>query len=477
MVSVSRWCRVLKPDTVADAGMSSSQTRHHKQLSERPCADRVHAIFGVVIFLVCMSLLYQTARYLLLTALTIALVGSVGFYTLIHHKIRHEVDEILVSQVEQTQKRLQHQPFANYADWDDNPHIEPGGQPGRPRFSDVVLPDSMGNDEPIQFRQLLTTIVVHGQSYRVRVRQPYYEFNELAREMSAGIIIGFLMLMALSVLVGLGLAQRLWRPFYETINQLEAFRLDSSTSAAFPTSRVREFGLLSRSLDTLTQKIRQQFLLQKQFTENASHELQTPLAIASAELDFVLQSDHLTEADYSHLQQTTDALARLSQLNRSLLLLTQVENDQFITSEPLDISQLLTQYLHEFEPFFTHKQLTVTQAIAPGVKLVINPQLAGVLLTNLLKNTARHCPVGGQVFISLTSQWLTIQNSGQPLPFEPTELFHRFVKDPARPDSIGLGLALVKQICDRYGLPLTYHYDTVQQLHSFQIGLDRHAQP
>lgn len=418
-----------------------------------------------------MSLRYQTARYLLLTALVIALVGSIGFYTLIHHKIRHEVDEILGSQVEQAQKRLQHQPFTHYADWDDNPHIEPSRQLGRPRFSDIILPDSLGNNEPIQFRQLQTTVTANGQFYLIRVRQPYYEFNELAQEMSVGIILGLLLLMALSVLVGLGLAQRLWRPFYATINQLGTFRLDSTASPPFPPSRVREFNLLSRSLDTLTKKLRQQFLLQKQFTENASHELQTPLAIAAAELDFVLQSEHLSEADYRHLQQTTDALARLSQLNRSLLLLTQVENDQYMTSELLSISNLLTQYAHEFEPFFTHKQLHVVQSITSDVRLSINRQLVGVLLTNLLKNAARHTPIGGQVSISLTPHTLTIQNSGQPLPFPATELFHRFVKDPARSDSIGLGLALVRQICDRYGLPLTHQYDTARQLHSFQIEL------
>ena len=418
-----------------------------------------------------MSLRYQTARYLFLTALAIALVGSIGFYTIIHHKIRHEVDEILVSQVEQAQKRLQHQPFVQYADWDDNPHIEPASRSERPSFTDITLPDSTENHEPIQFRQLQTTVKANGQLYQIRVRQPYYEFNELAREISLGIIFGFLGLMALSVLVGLGFAQRLWRPFYATINQLGTFRLDSPANAAFPQSSVQEFDLLSRSLDTLTQKIRQQFLLQKQFTENASHELQTPLAIAAAELDFVLQSKHLSEDDYFHLQQTTDALARLSQLNRSLLLLTQVENDQFMTSEDINISDLLGQYVHEFEPFFTHKQLIVAESITPDVRLSINRQLVGVLLTNLLKNAARHSPVGGQVTISLTPQTLLIQNSGSPLPFPATELFHRFVKDPARSDSIGLGLALVKQISDRYGLPLRYHYDTARQRHYFQLGL------
>ena len=416
-----------------------------------------------------MSLLSQTARYLLLTAFAIALIGSVGFYTLIHWKIRHEVDEILVSQVEQTGRRLQHQSLSQVADWDDNPRVERVQTPIKPEFRDVILADSLNNNAPIPVRQLRATVSANGQTYLVTVLQPYYEFNELAREISAGIIIGFLVLMALSVAVGLGLARRLWRPFYATIDQLSGVRLDTGTEPVFPESQIREFGLLSRSLGELTQKLRRQFSLQKQFTENASHELQTPLAVASAELDMLLQSDHLTETDHLHLQQATDALGRLSQLNRSLLLLTQVENNQFANDEVLDLSTMVAHYVVDYEPFFEHKHMVVKQAISPDVSLRMNRQLAEVLVTNLLKNVVRHGQTGGFVSITLITNRLMIHNTGEPLPFSDSQLFNRFVKDPARPDSIGLGLALVKQIADRYGLRLHYEYNTAQRNHLFRL--------
>ncbi|MBD2757842.1 sensor histidine kinase [Spirosoma validum] len=422
-----------------------------------------------------MSLLNQTARYLLLTALVIALVGSVGFYVLIHRTIQREVDEILTSQLEQTSQRLKQQlPGARLlSDGDDNPHIEriTGRLPAHLGFIYVSAPDPLDRTNMVSIRQLRSTVEADGQTYLVTVSQPYYEFDELSRIMSAGVIFGFLLLMALSVLVGLGLARRLWRPFYGTIDQLRDFRLDTGVEPKFPDSRIREFSLLSRSLSELTQKIRQQFSLQKQFTENASHELQTPLAVASAELDFLLQSEQLTETDHAHLQRATDALIRLSQLNRSLLLLTQVENDQFSTDEMLNLSALLNQYVDEYEPFFQHKHLVITRVIAPDVSLRMNRQLASVLLTNLLKNASRHGTSGGFVRIELVTDTLTIQNTGNPLPFADNQLFNRFVKDPARPDSTGLGLALVKQICDRYGLPLTYQYDSERYVHSFQIKL------
>ncbi|MBN8822215.1 MULTISPECIES: HAMP domain-containing sensor histidine kinase [unclassified Spirosoma] len=420
-----------------------------------------------------MSLLGQTARYLLLSAFVVALIGSVGFYILIHRTIQREVDEILMNQVEQVRHQLRGlAPNAFLrADWDDNPHIEriSSAKPTGPVFSDLTLPNPLDSAEFSPVRQVKTIVTEHGETYQITVRQAYYEFNELARIISVGVIWSFLLLMGFSVLIGLGLSRRLWRPFYTTIQQLGQFQLEQATNPLFPDSRIREFDLLSQSLQTLTQNVRKQFFLQKQFTENASHELQTPLAIALTELDTLMQSDNLREADHLHLQRATDALSRLSQLNRSLLLLTQVENDQYSAIEPLNISQLTNQYTDEYAPFFEHKGMTVERAIRPDVELPMNPQLAGVLLNNLFKNAVRHGAPNGQVRVELTDHTLRIQNTGEPLPFADSLIFNRFVKNPARPDSTGLGLALVKQICDRYKLELHYAYDASTTFHGFQI--------
>ncbi|AUD06903.1 sensor histidine kinase [Spirosoma pollinicola] len=420
-----------------------------------------------------MSLLGQTARYLLMTAFLITLIGSVGFYTLIHWKIRYEVDEILSAQVKQTALRLQKKPTSLFFDWDNNPQIKRVRTSIRPKFSDIIVLDSLDTNKPIPVRQLRQTVSVNGQIYLITIQQPYFEFDELSRQMSVGVIFGFLILMGLSVAIGVSLSRRLWSPFYATINRLGGVRLDGGPEPTFPQSGIREFGLLNRSLSELTQNLRRQFLLQKQFTENASHELQTPLAVASAELDFLLQSNHLTENDYAHLQRATDALERLSQLNRSLLLLIQVENNQFANDDAVEISELLNQYSDEYEPFFQHKNMALNRAITPNIDLRMNHQLAGVLIANLLKNAIRHGKTGGCVGIELTPEKLTICNTGDPLPFAANQLFNRFVKNPARPDSIGLGLALVRQICDRYGLPITYQYNIEKGIHEFRVGLGR----
>lgn len=420
-----------------------------------------------------MSLLSQTARYLLLSALALALLGSVGFYVLIHRTIRHEVDEMLDHDVRRVAQQLrQLPPSAPIAPaLGSSLRITASPSPRPPAYTDRELPNPLRPEQPIPFRQLQQTEFVHGRWYTIQLQQPYDEFDELTRIMSAGVILGFLLLMCASVVLGLGLSRRLWRPFHATIAQLGAFRLDQPTELALPTSRVQEFNLLNQSLGELTRKLRRQFLLQKQFTENASHELQTPLAIASAELDMLMQSERLAEPDWQHLQRATDALGRLNQLNRSLLLLTQVENQQFADAEALNLSDLLPALLADYAVFFQHRQLTVSQSLTPGVLLRINRQLLGVLLTNLLKNAARHSTEGGQVRVVLTPDYLLVSNSGEPLPFAEERLFGRFVKHPARPDSTGLGLALVRQIAQRYALPVGYRYDHSARTHTFTLGL------
>ncbi|QJD81136.1 sensor histidine kinase [Spirosoma rhododendri] len=422
-----------------------------------------------------MSLLGQTARYLLLSALVIAALGSVGFYVLIHRQIQHEVDEILANRVEHVRLQLG-RPTDSAATRQltaptSNPRTERVALPEKTRFSDAVQIDSLDGNRRIDIRQLEKTVTVDGQHYRVTTYEPYFEFNELTRELSGVVILAFLLLMGLSVGVGLGLARRLWRPFHATVDQLPAVQFDTGIQPVFPISSVREFNLLSRSLTDLTRKLRRQFLLQKQFTENASHELQTPLAVAAAELDHLMQSEHLNATDHRHLQQVSSALNRMSQLSRSLLLLTQVENNQFADADTVDLSALLHQFLGEYEPFFTHKNIALTSCISPGVLLSINRQLATILLTNLLKNAVRHGESDGRVQLALTPDLLTISNTGAPLPFADSLLFTRFVRNPARPDSTGLGLALIRQIADRYQLPLAYQYDPTDRMHTFRLGL------
>lgn len=419
-----------------------------------------------------MKLLAKTSLYLLLAALPVAIGGAFLFYSLIHRAILQEVDELLVSQLRQTEQQMQQRPPMPGAvgDWDNNPQIEakPSAFRLQPTFSDTTEID-LREQEPVSVRLLRASVRAGGATYQVTIRQAYAEFDEIARALSVGVIVCFLSLVG--VLLGLDvlIARRVWQPFYQIIDQLRSYRLDGTETAPFPTSQVPEFALLSQSLHEMTHNLRQQYQLQKQFTENASHEMQTPLAIASAELELLSQSAQLSETNWERMQRATDAIRRLSQQNRSLLLLARIENKQFGQRQPVDLSQLVHKLLSIYADFAVHKNLRFDSELSPDCLIDLNPQLAEVLLTNLIKNTIRHSRRASRIRVELTSLYFRITNSGDPLPFPAEHLFERFRRNPAQSDSTGLGLALVKQIADAYAMPLTHAYDSVKQTHTFTV--------
>lgn len=280
----------------------------------------------------------------------------------------------------------------------------------------------------------------------------------------------------LLLLLGLGLINRrmtrqLWQPFTDALHRIQQFRLETDPAPRWPPTLVAEFGELHQALTMLINRNQAVYSSQKQFTENASHEMQTPLAIISAELEMLFQTDDLPEAHLGYVQRATEAAQRLAQINKALLLLTQIENQQFTDAQPVNIGTLVSRMLDANADFIEHKQLTLTyqQTGSPAVQM--NPQLAEVLLGNLVRNAIRHTPAGGRLICLVTPESVQVVNTGEPLPFPPESLFDRFVKNPALPEATGLGLAIARQIAHRYGLTLTYSYDTQQQAHQFTLGL------
>lgn len=421
-----------------------------------------------------MSLFARTALNLIVGALLMAGIGAVGLRYFIHWQIRREVG----AQLRHDWRRL-----AVHLDQLPNPLAESSGLMHnwqavpvastltlRPTFSDTTEQDPI-TGEPILVGLLKQTATVGGRHYLFTLRQPYEEFDEIAENVTASVVVCFLGLVLLLVLIELALYRRIWRPFYTILDQLRSYHLDQSGASPFRTGAIREFNRLSDSLNQMAGSLRQQYYLQKQFTENAAHELQTPLTIAMTELEQLEQSERLSEADWDHLDRASQALTRLTNLSRALLLLTKIETRQYSEAEPVDLARLLHQLIDTYEDFARHRNMRLESQIATDVVVQMNRQLAEVMLANLLKNAIRHGEPGQPIRVSLSRQQLSFVNAGDPLPFPPTQLFERFVKNAAKPDSTGLGLALVKQIADRYNLHVHYTYHEPDHSHRFEIDL------
>ncbi len=238
---------------------------------------------------------------------------------------------------------------------------------------------------------------------------------------------------------------------------MAGFKLGQKEPVHFSATAIDEFALMNNILTKVTGKVQQDYLLLKEWTENAAHELQTPLAIIRSQLDILVQDEHLSEQQSKAVQGADRSLERLSKLNRSLLLLAKIENQQFANTCPVDLTAKLEEKLVHFSELWEGKQLTITTHLQP-LKLTMSPELADVLLNNLLGNAFRHNDTKGTLDIVLDGQQLQVSNTGRREALQQDQLFTRFYKPVSSFDSNGLGLSLIKQICDVSGYTIKYQY-------------------
>jgi signal transduction histidine kinase len=232
-------------------------------------------------------------------------------------------------------------------------------------------------------------------------------------------------------------------------------------------SKVDEFNELNTSVIKMADRVTNEFNSLKSFTENASHEMQTPLAVINSKLDLLIQ--HSNESQAEQLQAIYDSVSRLNKLNRTLLLLTKIDNRLYPMAEEITIKKLLEQKLQQLEDLIQSREITVTTHLE-NVSLHMNYDLADILLNNLLNNAIKHNIKGGTIECTLSNDHLFITNTGLANSFDDADIFERFQKG-AHSDGTGLGLAVVKQICVASNFSISYKYEF--NLHHIQLYFNR----
>ncbi len=278
----------------------------------------------------------------------------------------------------------------------------------------------------------------------------------------------FIILLLGFIILNKRISKKLWQPFYLSLQKIRSFDLSSQQRLSFEKTDIAEFEEMNNSISRLIDQNISVYKQQKEFTENASHELQTPLAIVQSKLDLLLQSSELSKEQSAIIGHTTQAITRVSRINKNLLLLAKIENQQFEHKEPIDFSLQLKEHAALLSDFLLNKNLQIKQQIQPGIIIEGNKVLMEILLTNMLMNAIRHNIENGQVNIELDDQQLRVSNSGI-TGLNPDKLFKRFVSASTENPGTGLGLAIVKEICNRQGWPLTYNFEN--KLHIFTISL------
>jgi signal transduction histidine kinase len=197
----------------------------------------------------------------------------------------------------------------------------------------------------------------------------------------------------------------------------------------------------------------------KEFIENISHEIQNPLAIIKSRIDLLQQNESIEKSQADLIQSIQGSAIRLSNLNKSLILLSKIDNNQFPEREKVDIGEYIDFHIENFEDIIQSKNISLNKNYKDPVIVLADPGLISILLLNLLKNSIFHNLTSGTIEITTEAKTLTIVNSGKKLDINQEDLFKRFTKSSNRPDSLGLGLSIVKKICDYYQFGIKYSFE------------------
>lgn len=305
-------------------------------------------------------------------------------------------------------------------------------------------------------------------TYSISMYDVIIEEDDIKDGVVESLVTMYIILLAAVLIIGLGASYYILRPFNLTLTEIRKFSIkDPGQTLHFPKSNVSEFKRLNKFLTEMTQKVKSDYNSLKEFSENASHEFQTPIAIIQSKLEVLMDGENLTEEQLEQISYVQNATRRLSNLSNSLALLTKIENKEFANVSDVNVSEALSNLVEEFKELFDLKKLKVEVSIEKDQLLQADKVLIELLLTNLMNNSIRHNWEGGRVDISLQDKSLKISNTGPAISFSPDELFRRFKKTNQSAESMGLGLAIVKKVCDFY----EYHikYDFSDKMHTIKI--------
>jgi signal transduction histidine kinase len=416
------------------------------------------------------KLLHKTSGDYLISAVLILIVSAPVFYLVTEQLYIDDADEALMLRKNEFFKfyapTLKENEISTWNKFNRDIKIKEAKSIVKDTIFYSYYYDSLANEnEP--YRELNAPIFIDGKPYVYTARINLIETEDLIKSIALLFFIVIALLLIGLLIINKRYSQNLWNPFYAILNYIEAFEIDKATQPVFLTTDIEEFNRLNMSIEKLIEKNTSIFSSQREFIENAAHELQTPLAVFQAQIDTLIQSGDFTEQQYQILNALNENVARLNRLNRNLLLLSKIDNDGFISKREINLQEVIEKQLEFFKEQAVPKNILIATQMQEVVIVKSNPVLAEILISNLLLNAIRHNVSNGHVEIILTANLLTIANSGQPKSLVAEKLFARFSKLNPTEQGNGLGLAIIKKIVDSNNWRIEYSFQ--KNLHSFSL--------
>lgn len=407
-----------------------------------------------------MKLLSKTLRYYLYFSLPIFLLSSIGFYYALRQVMIHQVDESLKEDKEAIMGFIQNNKndvSELYKKISCSYYLkETAGEPQiKEKFSFVLGLDSLDGDyEP--FRELRSPVKIQNKNYELVLQESFVQSDSMILSISIYSIFLFGLVTLGISFVNLNISKRLWLPFYAILKRIESYQPGKNKDLKFNGGTIDEFKILSTSLNEMSSRIDKSFANQKKFIDNISHELQTPLMVAKSNLELLFQQKKI-DAETAELYSRLDAtFGKMKQLNNSLLLLSRIENEQFSDIKEIKISGIVTDYLKQYNEQIEVKKIKLETNIYNEILVKMNPVLAEILIGNLVRNSIVHNDKSGDLLINISGNIMEISNTGPYVDIDPEMLFGKYVHYGKSKNSTGLGLSIVKEICNYYGFIINY---------------------
>ncbi|WP_286761502.1 sensor histidine kinase [Salegentibacter sp. UBA1130] len=422
-----------------------------------------------------MKLLNYTTSYFSAILLVLLGIWAVIFYLEMLDEIYDSLDDgldnqkmLVIKRAKQDAELLQRSQFK-----DGNYTIRPIDKNSAISFKDFYRDTLMymhNEDEYEPVRLLETVFKKDDEFYKLKIITSMVEEDDLIEDLLFSLILLYVGLILSIVLLNNLILKKIWNPFYTLLQQLKDFRLGKDQKIETVPSNIDEFNLLNTRVEQMLGKSISSYNSQKQFIENAAHELQTPLAISINKLELLVEKEELNEEQIELVASVLNNLEGLTRMNKSLLLLSKIENQQFPEEEIVDFNAVITDLKSDFEDLAGHKEMKINLKSTTSLKYKMNKGLARILLSNLLKNAIIHGQRNSEIEIEISAKNFIIRNTANNGALDPEKVFSRFQKDSSSKTSTGIGLAIAQTIAKKYEFQLTYYYE---QKHTFQLRFPR----
>jgi len=401
-----------------------------------------------------MKLLHRTALNHLLLAIPLVVIGTVAGHYAVRHAVNDELDEQLQHHAELIAARLATGESELPGEAPDQfVQVLPERSTGI-AFQDTLLYNA-AEEGVIPWRMVRYPAVrADGGSATVVIARATVEYEDLVT--TVALVIGGLLLLVFlgNFLVDRWLNTRLWRPFHHTLDQLAHFQVDAPRNE-LPRTGITEFNAMNGTLNAMMAKLQRDFTAQKRFSEQAAHELQTPLAVMQGKLDELIQMPELGELEAGMIEVLYRARERMGRTVQNMLLLARIGNMEYAAA-PVDWQALFQDQAALLAGLMERRAVHFQLHVDKRCELRLHPVLAELVVANLLRNAVQHNHEGGSINVRIGSEGFVVTNSGPTLNVDPERLFERFTKGDPSSEGSGLGLSMVKEVCDNAGLRLEY---------------------